>query len=380
MKKTMFRIAALAAILAGALCAQDLSGTWQGTLSVQGPQGKVDLRTVIKIAKAPDGLKCSFYSIDQKSPAIPCNVTAQAGAVKIAVPGIGGTYEGKLDSDGVNLTGMFTQGGPQNHLDLKHVNEQEAWEIPTPPPPAKAMAADADPSFEVVTVKPSKPDSPGKLFRRSSPREMGTLNTTLKDIIVWAYNLHPRQVSGGPAWMDADKFDIDGKADGEGVPNQAQFKVMFQKMLADRFQLKFHHEKKELSVYALTVGKGGQKLTKNEGDPNGPSGLLFRGAGNLPARNVTMEAFAEVMQAAVLDRPVVNQTNLPGHYDFQLLWTPDETQFAAMGGYHPPAVENPNAPPDLFTAMQEQLGLKLTPTRAEVDVLVIDKAEKPSGN
>ena len=155
------------------------------------------------------------------------------------------------------------------------------------------MAADADPSFEVVTVKPSKPDSPGKGCSAGLRRaEMGTLNTTLKDIIVWAYNLHPRQVSGGPAWMDADKFDIDGKADGEGVPNQAQFKVMFQKMLADRFQLKFHHEKKELSVYALTVGKGGPKLTKNEGDPNGPSGLIFRGAGNLPARNVTMEAFA----------------------------------------------------------------------------------------
>jgi uncharacterized protein (TIGR03435 family) len=376
--------AAVAALFLSPLFAQDITGTWQGTLSIPAQGGARNLRTVVKIAPGAgnNAFKVTFYSIDQGPGAIAGTGTLQAGSLKISLPGIGGTYEGKLDSDGVNLTGTWSQGPNPIPLNLKHVTEQQAWAIPTPPPSMKPMAANADPSFEVVTIKPSNPETPGKLFGQASAREMKTINTTLSDLIVFAYGIHPRQIGGGPSWMDADKFDIDGKADGEGAPSQAQFRVMFQKMLADRFQLKFHHEKKELSVYAIAVGKTGPKLTASEGDPNGPPSLLFRGPGNLPARNTTIEAFAQVMQAAVLDRPVVDQTGLKGHYDFQLRWTPDETQFAALGGFKPPpgAADNPNAPPDLFTAMQEQLGLRLTATKAQVDVLVIDKVEKPSGN
>jgi uncharacterized protein (TIGR03435 family) len=376
--------AAVAALFLSPLFAQDITGTWQGTLSIPAQGGARNLRTVVKISPGAgnNAFKVTFYSIDQGPGGIAGTGTLQAGSLKISLPGIGGTYEGKLDSDGVNLTGTWSQGPNPIPLNLKHVTEQQAWAIPTPPPPMKAMAANADPSFEVVTIKPSNPETPGKLFRLVSPREMGTINTTVNDMIVFAYGIHPRQIGNGPSWLDADKFDIDGKADGEGAPSQAQFKVMFQKMLADRFQLKFHHEKKELSVYAITVGKTGPKLTTSEGDPSGAPSLLFRGPGNLPARNTTMEAFAQVMQAAVLDRPVVDQTGLTGHYDFQLRWTPDETQFASLGGFRPPpgAAESPNAPPDLFTAMQEQLGLRLTATKAQVDVLVIDKVEKPSGN
>jgi uncharacterized protein (TIGR03435 family) len=150
--------------------------------------------------------------------------------------------------------------------------------------------------------------------------------------------------------------------------------------MADRFQLTFHHEKKELSVYALVVAKGGPKITKSDGNPNGPPALLFRGLGKLPARNTTMADFASVMQRAVLDRPVVDQTGIEGRYDFVLDWTPDETQFASLGGVPPGLGDKADAPPDLFTAIQQQAGLKLEPTKALVDVMVVDKVEKSSAN
>jgi uncharacterized protein (TIGR03435 family) len=133
-------------------------------------------------------------------------------------------------------------------------------------------------------------------------------------------------------------------------------------------------------VYALTVLKSGHKLTKNDNDPNGLPGLFFRGLGIFPVRNATMGEFSGTMQAVVLDRPVVDQTGLQGRYDFVLTWTPDETQFGGRGGQAPPPADPANAPPGLFTAIQEQLGLKLESTKAAVDVVVIDRLEKPTEN
>ena len=122
-------------------------------------------------------------------------------------------------------------------------------------------------------------------------------------------------------------------------------------------------------------------LRASVGDPNGLPGLMFRGLGALPATNTTIAEFANVMQTAVLDRPVVDQSNLTGKWDFTLNWTPDEFQFSQMGP-RPPAQPpaGASAPPDLFTAFQEQLGLKLESTRAPAEVLVIDRVEKPSEN
>ena len=131
-------------------------------------------------------------------------------------------------------------------------------------------------------------------------------------------------------------------------------------------------------MYVLTVGKNGPKLTRSDAASPIPN-LVPRGPGNLPARNATMEEFAGVMQSH-LDRPVVDQTGLKERFDFQLQWTPDE--FTSFGGRDAPpkSPEGAETQPDLFTAIQQQLGLKLEPARAQVDVLVIDKVEKPSEN
>jgi uncharacterized protein (TIGR03435 family) len=242
------------------------------------------------------------------------------------------------------------------------------------------MSKDANPVFEVATIKPSKPGQPGKGFTVRGRRFL-TINTSVSDLITFSYDLHARQVAGGAAWLESDKLDITGEPDGQGQPSLAQWKIMIQKLLADRFKLTFHREQKELPVYAIVVGKNGPKLTNSEGDPNGLPGLAFRGLGNLPVRNAKISDFAGVMQAAVLDRPVVDHTGLPGRYDFTLTWTPDSSQFAGMGITVPtPAADDSTAPPDLFTAMVQQLGLRMESTKAPVDVLVIDRVEKPSEN
>lgn len=379
--KTLTRLIIVFTALSGsALFAQSLVGTWQGTLHVTAANR--DLRTVIKISTSnADSLKAVFYSIDQPGAGIPvASVTLQGGTVKFSIPAINGTYEGKLGADGNSIAGTWTQGAPLT-LNLTRATNETAWAIPEPPPPPVRMAANADPAFTVATIKPGDPSRQGKLFTVRGA-DVLTINTTLNDLIGMAYSLHPRQLSGGPAWMETDKYDVTGRPDVPGQPNQDQMKIMIQKLLADRFQLKFHREKKELTVYAVTVGKTGIKFSKSERDPNGLPSLLFGGPGpgmSFRVANATMAQYADTMGAA-LERPVVDQTGLTGKYDFVLKWTPDETQFRSFGGAPPPPPANVEAPPDLFTAIQEQLGLKLESAKAPVDVLVIDHVEKPSDN
>jgi uncharacterized protein (TIGR03435 family) len=130
----------------------------------------------------------------------------------------------------------------------------------------------------------------------------------------------------------------------------------------------------------LAVAKPGPKLTKSEGDPNGLPGLFFHALGDLHVTNGNMADFAGLMQEAVLDCPVLDQTGLAGRFDFTLNRTPDDSQFSSMGAKIPPPTDSANAPPSLYTAIQEQLGLKLDASKALAEVLVIDNVEKPSYN
>jgi len=382
MKKLLFGILAFTTFCGSSLLAQSLVGNWQGTLAPPpgAPPAAKELRIVMKVATTDgDMLKATLYSIDQGGQGIPGGaITVQGKAVKIPVPGIGGTWEGTLSNDGNTLTGTWTQGPAPMPLNMTRATPQTAWVIPEPKAPPKPMVPDANPVFEVATIKPSKPDAPGIGYRVQG-RSFSTLNTTLSNLITFAYGIHARQLIGAPEWVDKDKFDLSAKPDGEGQPSDAQWKSMLQKLLADRFKLTFHKDKKELSVYALTVAKTGPKMTASTGDPNGLPGLGFRGLGLFAANNATMSDFAQLMQGAVLDRPVVDQTGIKGRWDFTLNWTPDEFQFAGMGAKPPaPPADAPN--PDLFTAIQQQVGLKLDSTKATTEVFVVDHVEKPSEN
>jgi uncharacterized protein (TIGR03435 family) len=376
MKKLIPWVLALVALLAGVVHAQTIAGNWQGTLQAGRP-----LRVVIRIANGDAGsLSAVMYSIDQGGqPLAASAVSLQGTTFKFSIPGIGASYEGKLSADGNAITGTFTQAGNQLPLDLVRATGDAAWAIPAPPAAMKPMPADARPVFEVASIKPSNPDAQGKLFTIRG-RQVLTINTTLNDLITFAYGLHSRQIASGPAWLETDKYDVTGQPDIEGVPSQTQLRQLVEHLLADRFKLTFHRDKKELSVYALVVGTKGPTLTKSAANPNGLPSLLFRGLGVLPAANASMADLAAVMQQAVLDRPVVDRTGLTGRFDFTLTWTPDETQFLSMGVRIPPRAPDAAGPPGLFTAIQEQLGLKFESTRAPVDVIVIDQIERPSPN
>jgi uncharacterized protein (TIGR03435 family) len=379
-KKLMSWMIACALLAAGALQAQNLSGSWQGTLEA-GPR---KLRLVIKISSENDKWKATLHSIDQPSPGMNAtSVTKDGSTVKIVIGALG-SYEGKLSANGNEIAGTWTQGAPLP-LNLVRATPETAWAIPDPPPPPVRLAANANPTFEVATIKPSDPGRPGKLFTVRG-RDVVTINTTVNDLITMAYNLHVRQVTAGPSWLDDEKFDLTGRPDVPGQPSVAQIKTMLQKLLADRFQLKFHREQKELPVYAITAAKTGVKIAKSEADPNGLPGLFFGGAGpgggvNFNVRNATLAEVAQTLQGSVLDKPVVDQTGLAGKYDFIVKFTPDPGQMAAFGGPGgaPPA-SNPDAPPDLFAAFTQQLGLRLETSKAPVEVLVIDKVEKPTAN
>jgi uncharacterized protein (TIGR03435 family) len=358
----------------------DIVGIWQGTLHIA--QANRDLRTEIKIAKAADSsYKLTFYSIDQGGQPFVADKTAfENGTLTFSMDAIGGKYEGKMSADGKTINGTWTQGPNGLTLILERTTEDAAWPIPEP---VKAMAPDAHPKFDVATIKPSQPNQPGKGFGFNGTHTR-TFHTNVNDLIAVAYGMHSKQIIGAPDWLGTDLYDIDGVADVPGRPSIKQMGEMMQGLLADRFALKFHHEQRELSVYSIQVATGGPKMKETTAGPNDPQGFGLRGFGDLVVRNMTMKEFASWMQSGIMDKPVIDQTGLTASYDFNLKWTPDDSQFVQFRGTNgpiqPPAGDNPNAPPSLYTALQEQLGLKFTATKAMDDVIVIDHIEKPSSN
>ena len=234
-------------------------------------------------------------------------------------------------------------------------------------------------AFEVASIKPTSPEWLHGRYITMQGHQFVAKNHTLKTLIEAAYNLSPRAISGGPPWIDSDHYDILAKPPGEVRPNLDEKMSMLRKLLADRFSLAFHREPKQLSIYALVVSKNGSKLRPGTEPSDGPRPLVFviaPGSVSMPGRNVTMGEFASVMQRAALDRPVVDQTGLKGRYDFDLEFTPDESQFGGML----PKAEGESVKPGLFAAMQDQLGLRLEATRGPVDTLVVDQAEHPIEN
>jgi uncharacterized protein (TIGR03435 family) len=237
--------------------------------------------------------------------------------------------------------------------------------------PLKPMARNADPAFEVAVIKPSVPNDNNQGFRLEGHR-VSIKDNTMTTLICFAYSIQKSQIVNAPRWFDEQPWDIDGVPDVEGTPDWHQYRRMLQKLLATRFGLVIHHDQRELSVYTLTVAKGGPTLEKSKSDPDALPDSSGHGMGAsqmMKFTNNSMTDFAQILQLMGVDRPVVDQTNLPGRYDFTLLWTPDAMR-----------ATEPDAEPALFTAVREQLGLKLEATHAPTDVFVIDAATRPTQN
>jgi uncharacterized protein (TIGR03435 family) len=239
------------------------------------------------------------------------------------------------------------------------------------------MPANADPSFEVTTIKPHDMNQPGDGYRWRDARKFSA-TMPVRWLVEYVYGIHDKQLIGAPDWVGKDIYDFVGVPDIPGLPSEQQRINMMQKMLEERCQLKVHVEKRSLPAYVLTVAKNGPTMTPSAiRDPGaslfgrmGPHGGIL-----IPARNTTMGDFIRLLHG-VLDRPVVDETGLTGQFDFDLNWMPDQSQF----GGHFPVSEDADAPPELFTAIQQQIGLKLSPAKSPVDVIVIDHVERPSAN
>lgn len=238
-------------------------------------------------------------------------------------------------------------------------------------------------AFEVASIKPTGPDARGRFIRMQSAHQLIARNHSVRTLIAAAYNLSPRAIAGGPVWAESDRYDILAETPGAVRPTLDEQMAMLRKLLLDRFKLAFHREPKELSIYALTIARTGSKLKEStvspDATPEGPPPLIFvlspQGA-SLPGRNATMAELASVIQRAALDRPVVDKTGLRERYDFNLEWLPDETQFGGQGIWE----NSDSGRPDLFAAIQQQLGLRLEATKGPVDMLVIDQVQRPSEN
>jgi len=269
-------------------------------------------------------------------------------------------------------------------------------------------AAQTKPSFEVATVKPSASvDNRIAIMGQPGGRFVAT-NATLKMLMGVAYRVRDFQISGGPNWVASERWNIGARAEEGSSPPQTglpaptvpnPLMLMVQSLIEDRFQLKMHRETKELPVYELVVAKSGSKLKLSEdqspirpperGSPPPPPpqrggpmprGSMRMGRGDLEANGVPMFNFIQTLSQQ-LGRPVIDKTELKGFYDIHLQWTPELGQGPLIpGGPEPPPPPPDNSGPSIFTAVQEQLGLRLESARGPVEVLMIDSVQKPTEN
>jgi uncharacterized protein (TIGR03435 family) len=367
------RFAAIATLIAlgcRPLRAQDIAGTWQGAMLQAGKAQRI----VVKIAKdAGTGWHGVVYSLDSNMAyegRVTTQMTLQGAELRFAIAPIDSSYQGTLSEDETSIAGTWTQSGTPSSLNLARATGDAAWGIPKPDAP---MAKDADPGWEVVSVKPRDPNDPSNNQSMSmNGRRFVILNRPVEGMLMFAYGIHKKEIVGAPGWIETERWDVQGVPDVPGHPSLKQTQSLIRKLLEERFGLKVHKETRELAVYAITVAKRGEKMTKSAGDPNGTPDENERSNGGVVTMrmtNMSMSEFAPDL-GYFLDRPAVDQTGLAGRYDFQLRWTSDESKVPADG----------SAPPGMFTAIQEQLGLKLEPAKAPVDVLVVDKVGRPEAN
>ncbi len=229
------------------------------------------------------------------------------------------------------------------------------------------------PRFQVATIKPSHPEESRTMQYQGN--RFTTTDTSVVELLKYAYGLHEQEIVGDPKWMTTQKFDLVGDSESPTKPSADEFKKMVQNLLTDRFHLAAHREMRDLSVFAIVPAKGGPKLTKSARPPDGPPTVGYS-PGQLTVANATMADLATFLQRFVTDRAVFDLTGIAGKYDLTLQWAPDDLQTdASRHG----ADEN-NSFPGLFTAIQEQLGLKLQEEKRPARVFVVDRVDMPSDN
>ena len=240
-------------------------------------------------------------------------------------------------------------------------------------------------AFEVATIKPFGQDgglTQGRWIKMESADRFVAHNHAVRTLLAAAYDLPPQAISGGPSWVDSDRWEILAKTPGEVRPTLDEQMSMLRQLLSSRFNVSFHRERKDLAIFTLTVAPRGARLNETtisaDAKPSGPPLVAFvvsPALVRLPAKYLSMAEFASLLQRSPLDRPVIDRTGLTGRYDFDLEFAPDESLW---GGVLPRPENSDKA--SLIRAMREQLGLNLESTRGPVDTIVLDHVDRPTPN
>jgi uncharacterized protein (TIGR03435 family) len=241
--------------------------------------------------------------------------------------------------------------------------------------------------FEVASIKPNESMSGGMSLNRVPGGGFNCSNVTLRMLITFAYDIRDHQLSGGPGWIDTDRYDITARLDHDSAAaepqgfsdaSSARLRARVRALLADRFKLAVRSETKEMPVYALVVAKNGPHLEEWK---TGVGPQIRGQAGLLTCKKVSMKMFAERVLAQRLGRAVLDKTGLGGDFDFEVKYA--EEGPPAKPGVDPaggaPAASEPSGPTFLI-AMQEQLGLKLESQKGPVEFFIVTHAEKASAN
>lgn len=235
-----------------------------------------------------------------------------------------------------------------------------------------AARAQQSQSFEVASIKPSRNNNADSNLDSAPGGRLTATNITVRELIRLAFGVKDFQIERAPGWLESERYDIAAKSAILEKTSLAEEQSQVRELLADRFRLTTHRETKQTQVYLLVVSKDGPKLTAhNDGTGSGTR----KACGHLAGKRLTLDTIATVLSRQ-FERDVLNRTDLPGKYDFQLDWAPDS-------GPCPLAADSEgsaSALPSIFTAIQQQLGLKLESAKGPVEFLVIDRVERPSAN
>jgi uncharacterized protein (TIGR03435 family) len=357
------------------LHAQSITGTWQGTLPIYGAAQGASVygnpRIVFTIEKSADGsLHGSITFIDRGATVPLTSVAFAAPDVTLAESQAAFTYRGKLSADGKSIAGIWAQSNQSFPLTLQFATTDTVWTHVAPAPLAP-MAADADPSYEVATIKPATADEQHPVFDLRAHRFNAT-GTSAKELIKVAWNIRGRQVIGGPPWLEDKKFDIEAEPDSPGLPSEAQSRAMVRKLLTERFHLQAHTGQQDYPILALTLDPKAPRPVPSDPNFNPNGGMSFRRDGDdivLQFSGTTIPQMLAFMMNTFQDRQLVDETGLTGTYNVTL-----RIAIPAQG---------PVSSDDIGAALvqaAQQAGFKFIARKEQLQVVVIDHIDPPTPN
>ncbi len=295
-------------------------------------------------------------------------VKLDAGSVSIESTPVGAVFAGKLGADGKSLTGSWTEKAVTLPVVFALATPETAWMHPT----AGMMAATADPAFEVASIRPSSSEESQRSFGLRAHRFTAKF-CTVDDLMKFAYGVRDRQIEGAPGWMDEEHYDIVAEADTPGRPSKEQDWLMLRKLLAERFGLKVHVIHKDFAVYALQGGGRPPKYNVSDAGPDDEFRIFVQPAADGETAemftDISIAEFDDVLMNFIRDRQIVDETGLKARYDFAL-HVPQEVLHS----------DDQNARANAMIEGVKGIGMKLVAKHAPLEVLVIDRVEKPSPN